>query len=284
MIPQRLILIMNSISASEYNYQILCMNDTCEKVHPLLRDINGSKLMYLISPHHGRSYVMSICNDKYIVSKGNGLSYTQHGFLNSGEFGDDTWGLLLRKDAIRDYNLGFEISDLGIKTNTMEWVVELETDIILPNMCRLHPILLQYSVECPYRICDTAYMTRDTLFDIVKKWPTSHKFNKPYLIAADILVHNLRTLHDNQILHNAIHPQNYTWALELLDFELSCSPQYPYDSDDDRRHAKELFTREIIQTYDIINHIAWSLNEQIDYSAVDNIFDEYGFNLSSLKV
>ena len=40
------------------------------------------------------------------------------------------------------------------------------------------------------------------------------------MIAADLLLHNLQILHKNEILHNAISEQNYTWALELLDFEL----------------------------------------------------------------
>ena len=72
--------------------------------------------------------------------------------------------------------------------------------------------------------------------------------------------------------------------MELLDFEISCSPKYPYDNVDDQRHVKDLFPREIIQTYEIINYIAGVLNEEIDYKKVDNMFLDYGFNLCAFDV
>ena len=109
-------------------------------------------------------------------------------------------------------------------------------------------------------------------------------FYKDYLIAADVLIRNLRILHDNEVLHNAIHEQNYTWALELLDFELACSPSHPYTNEDDMRHVKDLFPREILQTYVIINYIAGVLREKIDYAAVDSLFAEYGFDMEQYKV
>lgn len=277
---------IQQIKATKYDYHIICVSKNCERVYPLLRDSNGDETMFLISPHHGRSYVVNSTENKYIVSKGNGLSYSQFRFLNTGEFGDDTWGLLLRKDAIRDFNLGQEISELGIKTNTMECVIELDFDVAFEDGHMMHPVLLQYSVESPYRICDSAYMPYTEIEKQVAKWksPNADKLIKRHLIGADILIQNLRILHDNDILHNAIHPQNYTWALELLDFELACSPTYPYDAEDDQRHVKDLFAREIIQTYDIINHIAWSVGEEVDYKSIDNLFRYYGFNISSLSV
>ena len=95
---------------------------------------------------------------------------------------------------------------------------------------------------------------------------------------------NLRVLHDNEVLHNAIQIQNYTWALELLDFELSCSPSYPYSQEDDRRHVKSLFARELIQTYEVINYIAGVLQEPVDYQKIDDIYAKYGFDFCTFNI
>lgn len=104
------------------------------------------------------------------------------------------------------------------------------------------------------------------------------------MIAANVLIRNLRVLHDHDILHNAISEQNYTWALELLDFELACSPAHPYTSEDDMRHVKDLFPREIMQTYVVINYIAGVLRENIDFVEIDKLFAEYGFDLKQYVV
>lgn len=88
------------------------------------------------NPLHCRSFVVSKTDDRFIVSKGNGLSYTEWTFLNTGEFGDDTLGLLLKKDALRDFHIGNEIASLGIRTNRMEYVLELNTRVSLPNEIR----------------------------------------------------------------------------------------------------------------------------------------------------
>lgn len=275
---------MEKIRAINVSYKIIRTNDIHRTVYPYLRDSEGNKIMYSLSPNHGRSFLIGRNNDgKFIISKGNGLSYTQYKMLNTGEFGNDTWGLLLRNDAIRDFTLGMEINSLGIKTNQMEYVLELEKDIVLTNGNIIKPILLQYNVECPYRISDAAFMSQKQIKEEIEKWKyiNDKNFTDYYLIAADILIRNLRILHDNKILHNAIHEQNYTWALELLDFELACSPQNPYTSEEYRRHVKSLFPREIIQTYIIINYIANVLNESINHNSVDELFKEYGFNLNN---
>lgn len=277
---------MNSYKASSYPYVILRQTKTQNEVYPYLRSLNGDKEMWCISPLHGRSYIVGRSkNGRYIVSKGNGLSYSQYNFLNTGELGDDTLGLLLLQDAIRDFNIGLEVEQLGIKTNHMEYVVQLEHNI-LSNGHILKPVLLQYSVECPFRICDASFPEYSSAIkDEVNKW---EKYNisgvdKAHLIAAGVLLHNLKVLHTHKILHNAIHMQNYTWALELLDFELACSPKYPYDNEDDKRHTKELFQREIIHTYEIINYIAQCLGEKVDYKQMDNLFYDYGFDLKSFS-
>lgn len=278
---------MEKFKAVECKYQLLYNHGVDVPVYPYLRSSDGDKEMFCVGPLHGRSYVVGRLSDgRYVVSKGNGLSYTQYSFLNTRQFGDDTLGLLLRNDAERDYRLGIEIESLGIKTNRMEYLMELDAQVSLPTGHSLKPILLQYDVECPYRICDAPFMSQELINEEVAKWEKMNHgcFNESYLIAADVLIHNLRVLHDHQILHNAIHEQNYTWALELLDFELACSPKHPYVSEADRRHAKDLFEREITQTYVIINYIAGVLRETIDFVKVDSLFEDYGFDIHQYKV
>jgi len=168
----------------------------------------------------------------------------------------------------------------------MEYVLRLDEKIRLTTGYVINPILLQYSVECPYRICDAPYMEQKEIEKEVAKWEkyNDEDYDTPTMIAAAVLVRNLRILHEHQILHNAIHSQNYTWALELLDFELACSPRHPYDDEQSQRMVKDLFSREIIQTYEIINHIAWCLNDEIDYKRVDKLFYDNGFDLSALTI
>lgn len=269
------------------SHRIVNSSDYYYKALPYLLSIEGNKEILCPSPLHGRSYVVGrTSNDRYVVSKGNGLSYTKHTFLHTGEFYDGTWGLLLRQDAERDFIMGQEIEALGIKTNHMEYVLELDVEVELPNGHKVKPCLLQYDVECPYRICDAAFMSQEQIQSEVKKWEQYNEwgYKKKHMIAANLLVRNLRILHDHDILHNAISEQNYTWALELLDFELACSPAHPYSSEDDMRHTKDLFSREIMQTYVVINYIAGVLKENIDYSEVDSLFAEYGFDLKQYVV
>ena len=273
---------MQVVRCFSHTYTIINGLDKTLTIFPYLYNKYGDKEMLCPTPLHGRSFVVGRTkNGRYIVSKGNGLYYTQHCFLHTGEFFDGTWGLLLRRDAERDFIMGQEIEALGIKTNHMEYVIEIENEIQLPNGHVVKPVLLQYDVECPYRICDAAFMSKEQIETEVIKWGKVNvkSFSKAHMIAANVLIKNLRILHDHQILHNAISEQNYTWALELVDFELACSPAHPYTSEDDMRHVKDLFPREIMQTYVIINYIAGVLGENIDYIEIDNLFTEYGFNL-----
>lgn len=278
---------MQVANCSFYTHRIIYSSDYHYNVLPYLRSKDGDGEMYCPSPLHGRSYVVGrLTNGRYVVSKGNGLCYTKHTFLHTGEFYDGTWGLLLRQDAERDFILGQEIEALGIKTNHMEYVLELDVEVELPNGHKVKPCLLQYDVECPYRICDAAFMSQEQIQTEVKKWEQYNEwgYKKKHMLAAKVLIRNLRILHDHNILHNAISEQNYTWALELLDFELACSLTHPYTSEDDMRHVKDLFPREIIQTYVVINYIAGVLREEIDYAEVDALFAEYGFDLKQFVV
>ena len=270
-----------------HDFCIVRKTEGIDPYFPCIRSIDGDKEMCCPSPLHGRSYVVGRTDTgRFVISKGNGLSYTQHTFLHTGEFFDGTWGLLLRQDAERDFIMGQEIEALGIKTNHMEYVLELDVEITLPNGHKVKPCLLQYNVECPYRICDAAFMSQEEIRTEVAKWIKLNErgYEKAHLIAANVLIRNLRVLHDHDILHNAISEQNYTWALELLDFELACSPAHPYTSEDDMRHVKDLFPREIMQTYVVVNYIAGVLREDIDFAEVDALFAEYGFDLKQFVV
>lgn len=267
------------------DYNLLRINGKANKVYPYLRCANGNMWMTSVSPTHGRSYIVDhTANGNYIISKGNGLSYSLYNFINTREIGDETLGLLLKNDALRDYHMGMEIASLGIKTNFMEYVIELGDLVTLPTGNQIHPVLLQYKVECPYRINDAAFMTKKEIERFVSKWSSDNPFEYKYQIAAERLVKNLRLLHDAKILHNAITTHNITWALELLDFELACSPNMPYDTEDERRHVKDLFSREIIGTYQIIKFIAGVLKETVDDAFVDSVYADYGFKLSEYKV
>lgn len=278
---------MRICEANEILYDCIRSANSRTIIIPYLRSFKRDRKMWCPSPIHGRSFVVGKTKDgRYIVSKGNGLCYTQYTFLHTGEFYDGTWGLLLRQDAERDFIMGQEIEALGIKTNHMEYVLELDVELMLPNGHSVKPCLLQYDVECPYRISDAAFMTQEQIWTEVTKWEklNEHGYDKAHMIAANVLIRNLRVLHDHDILHNAISEQNYTWALELLDFELACSPAHPYTSEDDMRHVKDLFPREIMQTYVIINYIAGVLREDIDFAEVDALFAEYGFDFKQYVV
>ena len=133
---------MKEFKAKEYPYNILYQTDNNNPIYPYLRSFDGDKSIWNISPYHGRSYVVGKREDgRYIISKGNGLSYSQYNFLHTGEFGDDTFGLLLIQDAIRDFTIGIEVEQLGIKTNHMEYVIQLKNDILLTNGHSIKPVL-----------------------------------------------------------------------------------------------------------------------------------------------
>ena len=266
--------------AREYNSLEICSTGRGNKVYPLFRDNSGSFTMYSVGPEHGRSYVVAKQQDRYTISKGNGLSYSSRPFIYTREGALDTWGLLLKEDALRDYHVGREVEALGIKTNKMQYVVEIDNPLHINDQI-LRPTLLQYDVECPYRISDAAFIPPCELKETVGRWEKMNYKNRgeEYLVAADVLVDNLRVLHENNILHNAISIHNYTWALELLDFELAGSLSYPYQREDEERHKQDLFEREIVHTYQVIVYIARVLGFIPDFTIIDDIFTENGFNV-----
>ena len=113
---------MQQLRSKDYNYQVILSNNNSTTCYPLFRG-KGDIVILNPSPLHGRSYVVGRLNDnRFVVSKGNGLCYSHYSLLHTGECFDDTWGLLLRQDAERDFFMGQEIEALGIKTNHMEYV------------------------------------------------------------------------------------------------------------------------------------------------------------------
>ena len=269
------------------SFSIIQKTSHCVKEYPYLHlNIDGDNKAYSLSPIHCRSFIVDRHTDgRYVVSKGNGLAYSQHSFMYTPEMPTDILGLLLTEDALRDFNCGQDVQALGIKTNQMECVLELDYPIVIPQTQKIYkPVLLQYSVECPWRIADAAFMSRNTILDEVAKWQSfnSKDYDQEYLIAAEVLIRNLRIMHDNGILHNALTYENLTWALELLDFELCHTPQHPYSKEDYLRHVPELFDREIIDIYKLINYIAGVLHQKINFKIIDSMFLEYGFDLRKL--
>lgn len=277
---------MIAIPAQCYDYKVLDVANADKNIdiYPFFRTGSSNIYMWLISPQHGRSYIVKRYKERYIISKGNGLSYTNCDIIKINEQDFELWGLLRLKDAMRDYNLGREIASLGIKTNQMEAVIELDFNLRFLNEELIkNPILLQYSVECPYRISDGAFISQKVINRYIKDWRNLDKWHcdANYKIAAHVLTSNLRILHDHEILHNALTPQNITWALELLDFEIASSPNYPFEREDYRRHIPDLFSREILHIYQIILDIAWILREKPDYNYLDSLFKDYDFDFQT---
>lgn len=269
-------------------YNLICQTSECLFAYPYLHQSDDDRDMYCLSPIHCRSFIVGRHEDgRYIISKGNGLAYSSHTFLYTPEMPTDIWGLLRKDDALRDFYCGQDIQALGIKTNQMECVLELDYPIYIPQINEtLKPCLLQYNVECPWRIADAGFMTHNQIWYEVQKWERMNDkcFHQDYLIAANVLIKNLRIMHDNGVLHNALTYENLTWALELLDFELCHTPKHPYEKEDYVRHVPVLFDREIIDTYKLINYIAGALYQSVDYKMVDSLFLEYGFNIAKFKV
>lgn len=268
--------------ASSHPYSIVRVSDSChEKVYPLLRNDMGDIIIECISPIHGRSFVVGKTDQgRYIVSKGNGLSYSTKSFSALAKDSEDSlWGALNENSAIRDFLIGQEAFAAGIRTNHMEYVLKLDCPININGKVVL-PYLLQYDLECPFRITDFAFVPKNIFYKTIEGWELLNElgFKEKYLIAAYTLIKNLHILRKNNILHNALHAQNYTWGLELLDFESSRSNKMPYDNPDYESCAKFLSEVEIVQTYDVINYISWCLKENIDYSKVEKIFKHFDIN------
>ena len=235
------------------------------------------------SPLHGRSVIVeyNFDSNRYTITKGNGLTYFPYHFVATEELEDYAWGYLRKTDAIRDYNSGNYISQLGILTNVMEAVYTLEPhSIMLSNQIKnIEPTILQYNINCPYRISDIPFLSKEMILYFVNRWSDLHEniHSEIHCTSAEVLLKNVRLMHVNDVLHNAIHSQNYTLSLELLDFELSRTPVTPYDNDNDELAYKKLQKREIIQSLEIVNHIAFFFQEKVNSRLLRQIMIKNGF-------
>lgn len=276
---------MRSFSAREIPFDVVCLNDKNVKPYPYIRDNLGEKEIYCVSPIHGRSFVITKKEDKHwVVEKGNGLSYTIHPFVDVSENDIYIWGALQKECAVRDFNIGNEVRLLGIKTNVMEYVLELGCKLVEKDTA-INPCLLQYEVECPYRLSDYPFMPSTERNEVINSWHNMcSRYSELYLIAAEVLVRNLYLLHKNNIMHNALHIQNYTWALELVDFESARTDNYPFSNYEYERNVLMLKNGEIMKTYEIINYIGWCVGEVLDYSKIEKIFNNYGFGLEQFRI
>ena len=271
---------MRRFRADRVPFDIVCQTNNEVRVLPFIRTDNGKHYIHCVSPIHGRSFILKQEQQgRWIVGKGNGLSYTSHPFVLTSPINGETWGGLSLNNALRDFNIGNEVRSLGIKTNHMQYVLSIDGRMI-QNGEERQAALLQYSVECPYRISDFGFIPPCLLKEMVSKW--DNEFPLKHLYAANVLVKNLKILRDNHIMHNAMHPQNYTWAMELVDFEASRSDIYPFENPDYEACVPMLSDIEVIQTYEIINHIAWCLHETPNYEGIEKVFKDYGFGIQEL--
>lgn len=269
---------MIKFKASKYDYKLICSNRP-EDCYPMLRDDKGTETLWNLCPMHGRSFIAGRRdNGRYVVTKGNGLSYSSHVFVKNSDFGDDVWGGLDEAHAVRDFNIGNEVQALGIQTCEMECVMSIDTVKTFGTRTFI-PCILQYTVVCPYRISDFAFISKEELKRYLNLWARYNKNAPYYEIAANRLLSYLRTMRDNNIFHNAFNMQNVTWALELVDFEASRSESMPYNNEEYERFVDILFEGELMHAYEMIVYIAYALGECVDYYKVDNLYKEYGFSI-----
>ncbi len=254
------------------------------KYYPFISSsISDDMIVEIASPLHGRSLIADYNskNKRYTITKGNGLTYFPWEFVYTGEMEDLNWGYLNKKDAIRDYLGGNFIKKLGILTNEMEAVYALKIETLKNSESnfKIQPIILQYTVSCPYRIADIPFLSKKIINKYTKNWSDlfGYKSKNLHCIAANVLLKNIKIMHEENVLHNAISSQNYTLLLELVDFELARTPATPYESQIDEILFEKLKNREVIQSLEIVNQIAFYFNETIDFVEMNQIMHEYGF-------
>jgi hypothetical protein len=272
------------INCMEVDIDFIIHNVKSSKLYPYVITNSQTKLSCIRpSPLHGRSIVVDFnpTLDRFTITKGNGLTYFPFGFISTHELEDHAWGYLRTEDAIRDFKSGEYIKNLGILTNIMEALFLLKEQIIrLPDgVSKIQPTILQYSVICPYRIADIPFLSKELVYYFIKRWPDLFDINYSELHcnAAEVLLKNIHLLHKSDVLHNAIHAQNYSLSLELLDFELARTPSTPYKNEYEEQTYIKLQKREVIQSLEIVNQIAFYFNEKINSKILREIMIKNGF-------
>jgi hypothetical protein len=274
----------NKVKLKESKIIEIIYDNNCSKKYPYIHSNNTFDIEFIVpTPLHGRSVIVDFNEEsnRYVVTKGNGLTYFPFGFIKTGELNDYAWGFLRKEDAIRDYNGCIYVNALGISTNIMEAVYTLAHIKIKEsnNLIKINPTILQYNVECPYRLADIPFLSKELVLYYLKNWKKkySFKYNKYYCYLAEVLIKNIRILHENDVLHNSIHYHNYSLALELLDFELTRTPMTPYSKTEDEVIYIKLMNREVIHSLEIINQFACLIGESIDYEIIKKIMIKNGF-------
>jgi hypothetical protein len=269
-----------SLSVSYHSFELIQSRNNPAIIYPILINYKNGKIndeVYSASPFHGRSVVVNFSDNLYTIIKGSGLNYFPYQFINTGEMGDNSWGLLLKEDAKRDYEIGNYISSKGILTNEMEAIIEITDTTFKIKKTSINPILLQYTVKCPYRLCDAAFMNQNQIKSFTSRW-NEYDFEDSglyHIMAANKLLFNLNKLHSNSILHNAISIQNYTFLLELLDFETARTPMNPFLSERDEKIATKLYNREFLQTFEIIYYISFLFKEKLNDKILKSLVEKY---------
>jgi hypothetical protein len=237
----------------------------------------------LPSPLHGRSIIakFEVDSNRYTITKGNGLTYFPYGFIATEELENHASGYLRKEDAIRDYLSGEFVSGLGIITNKMDAVFSIEPQLIRfsNHVSEIEPIILQYNVICPYRISDIPFLSKELVLSFIDNWTNIFeiKHSEIHCNAAEVLLSNIKIMHENEVLHNSIHSQNYSLSLELLDFELSRTPLTPYNDFVDEKTYIKLKKREIIQSLEIVHQIAFYFKETINNKILRQIMIKNSF-------
>jgi hypothetical protein len=263
------------------------LGNSAIKLFPFVKTSNNNGIKKkTASPLHGRSLIANYNKTKniYTIIKGCGLTYYPYGFIYTEEFDDHIWGFLTKEAALRDFNCGNFIRELGVSTNFQQAIYELETIPLLrfnKPVNTINPIILQYTVKCPFRLADIPYMNKNKVYDFVGNWKNNFKskYDKLHCIAAEVMLRNIRIMHENETLHNSISIQNYTLLLELVDFETSRTPQTNYSSKEDENNWQVLKKREVIQTLEIINYLAFIFKEKIEVKKLNNIMKINGFEI-----
>lgn len=278
------------INCIDVPIDLIIYNPKSSNLYPYIIVDEKTKIScFKSSPQHGRSIIVDFnpSQDSFIITKGNGLTYFPFGFVSTQEIEDYAWGYLRKQDAIRDFMSGEYINSLGILTNNMEAVFSLRDQTIRfpDHLSKIEATILQYNVICPFRISDIPFLSRELILSFVNRWPELHEniHSEKHCTAAEVLLRNIRLFNENDVLHNAIHSQNYTLSLELLDFELARTPITPYDNKIDEENYKKLQKREVIQSLEIVNQIAFFFKEKINNKVLQEIMIKNGFENYLLK-